>query len=415
MATITRYRTLEGRSPGYYALLAVLGGIVLAGLGAAWYMEHHGHVVTGMTNQIVWGTPHVFAVFLIVAASGALNVASIASVFGRAMYKPLARLSGLLAIALLAGGLAVLVLDLGRPDRLIVAMTYYNFRSIFAWNIFLYTGFFAVVAIYLWMMFERRMNAYSKPVGMFAFVWRLVLTTGTGSIFGFLVAREAYDTALLAPMFIIMSFAFGLAIFLLVLFAAYHWTGRPLGDAVVARLRNLLGVFVAAVLYFLLVYHLTNLYIAERHGVERFLLLDGGIYTRLFWVGQVLLGGLLPLLLFWHPRLRESRGLVSLGAVLVILGGLAQMYVIIIGGQAYPLTIFPGKEVSSSFFDGVVAAYSPSLPEVLLGLGGFAIALVATAFAVKVLPFLPESLADASVDPHAARADAASAHAAAPA
>ncbi len=108
-----------------------------------------------MSNQIVWGTPHVFAVFLIVAASGALNVASISSVFGKTPYKPLARLSGLLAIALLVGGLAVLVLDLGRPDRLIVAMTNYNFKSIFAWNIFLYTGFMAIVGVYLWMMMER--------------------------------------------------------------------------------------------------------------------------------------------------------------------------------------------------------------------------------------------------------------------
>ena len=72
----------------------VLGALILAGLGAAWYMEHHGHYVTGMSNRIVWGMPHVFAVFLIVAASGALNVASIASVFGRELYKPLARLSG---------------------------------------------------------------------------------------------------------------------------------------------------------------------------------------------------------------------------------------------------------------------------------------------------------------------------------
>ncbi len=46
-------------------------------------MEHHGHVVTGMNNQIVWGMPHVFAIFLIVAASGVLNVASIGSVFGK--------------------------------------------------------------------------------------------------------------------------------------------------------------------------------------------------------------------------------------------------------------------------------------------------------------------------------------------
>src|SRR5690606_35824900 len=183
------YREIEGRSAGYYGLLGLLGALVLAGLGSSYYMEHHGHWVTGMSNQIVWGMPHVFAVFLIVAASGALNVASISSVFGKTAYKPLAPLSGLLAIALLVGGLAVLVLDLGRPDRLIVAMTSYNFKSIFAWNIILYTGFMAVVAVYLWMMMERRMNKYAKQVGMVAFIWRLALTTGTGSIFGFLVAR----------------------------------------------------------------------------------------------------------------------------------------------------------------------------------------------------------------------------------
>jgi Ni/Fe-hydrogenase subunit HybB-like protein len=395
-----QFREIEGRSNGYWALLGGLGLMILIGLGAAYYMEHNGHHVTGMTNQIVWGTPHVFAVFLIVAASGALNVASIGSVFGKAAYKPLAPLSGLLAIALLVGGLAILVLDLGRPDRLIVAMTKYNFKSIFAWNIFLYTGFLAVVAVYLWMLMERQMNRFGKPAGLLAFLWRLILTTGTGSIFGFLVARQAFDAAIMAPMFIVMSFSFGLAIFLLVLMAAYGWTGRPLGDALVRRLKNLLGVFVAGVLYFVLAYHLTNLYATEHHGIEGFILLDGGIYTKLFWIGQIFLGSLVPLALFYHPSWGRSRALVALGAVLVILGGLAQMYVIIIGGQAYPLVLFPGMEVSSSFFDGVVADYAPSLPEVLLGLGGVAIALAAVTVAVRVLRFLPESLADEVVDPH---------------
>ncbi|MCK7502194.1 MAG: polysulfide reductase NrfD [Comamonadaceae bacterium] len=67
-----------------------LGGLIVAArpAGAAHYMEHHGHIVTGMNNQVVWGTPHVFAIFLIVAASGALNVASIGSVFGKRSYKP---------------------------------------------------------------------------------------------------------------------------------------------------------------------------------------------------------------------------------------------------------------------------------------------------------------------------------------
>jgi molybdopterin-containing oxidoreductase family membrane subunit len=392
------YREIEGRSNGFRALLVALGVLIAAGAAAAWYMEHNGHYVTGMSNRIVWGTPHVFAVFLIVAASGALNVASIASVFGREFYKSLARLSGLLAFTLLAGGLAVLVLDLGRPDRLIVAMTHYNLKSIFAWNIFLYTGFFAVVAIYLWTMFERRMNRYTERAGLLAFVWRLVLTTGTGSIFGFLVAREAYNTALMAPMFIVMSFAFGLAIFVLVLMVACRGSGRALGDVVLTRLARLLGVFVAAVLYFVVVYHLTNLYVARQEGVERFILVDGGIYTALFWLGQVMVGGVVPLVLVYSPRASRWRGALVAAAVCVIAGGLAQLYVIIIGGQAYPQMMFPGKEVSSTFFDGVVAAYVPSLPEIALGAGGTALALALTAVALKVLPFLPQSLADGDID-----------------
>jgi molybdopterin-containing oxidoreductase family membrane subunit len=266
-----------------------------------------------------------------------------------------------------------------------------------------------VVAIYLWMMMERKMNRYTKPAGLAAFLWRLILTTGTGSIFGFLVARQAYDAAIMAPMFIIMSFSFGLAIFILVLLGLYKWSGRPLGDVILLRLKNLLGVFVAAVLYFVTVYHLTNLYITEHHGFERFILLDGGIYTRLFWIVQIGIGSLLPLALLYYPATGKSRGWIGIASLLVIIGGLAQIYVIIIGGQAYPLEIFPGKEVSSSFFDGVIAGYTPSLPEVILGLGGVAIALAATVIGARVLRFVPASLADEQVDPHYSAGDAAEA------
>ena len=403
MTAPTRYAELDPPGPVYYTLLCWIGLFVAAGLGAAWAMEHFGHEITGMTNRIVWGTPHVFAVFLIVAASGALNVASIATVFGRALYKPLGRLSAVLALALLAGGLMVLVLDLGRPDRLIVAMTHYNFKSIFAWNIFLYSGFFAVVLVYLWLMMERRMVRYSKAAGVFALVWRLALTTGTGAIFGFLIARQAYDAAIMAPLFIIMSFSFGMAAFILVLLAACGVGRRPLGEAILGRLGRLLGVFVAAVLYFVTVQHLTNLYAPEHLGVEAFILVDGGVYTFLFWVVQVGLGGLLPLAILFHPLAGKSRRMVGAAAALVMVGGLAQVYVIIIGGQAYPLSMFPGMEVASSFFDGGIAAYTPSLPEIALGLSGVAMALGLVTVGLKVLPLLPTSLAD--VDPQPRPAD----------
>ncbi len=380
-------------------LLAAAGLLVLAaGLGAAYFMEHHGHVVTGMSNEIVWGTPHVFAIFMIVAASGVLNVASIGSVFGQSPYKPYARLSGLLCLALLAGGLMVLMLDLGRPERIVVAATHYNLTSVFAWNVFLYSGMFAVVVVYLWMLMEKRMNRWSRPAGIAVLVWRFVLTTGTGMIFAFLVARQAYASALLPPLFIAMSLAWGMAVFLLAQAAVDAWRNNvSLGQAapeLLRRMGNLLGVLIALVLYLTVVYHLTNLYFARQVAFERFILLDGGIYPWLFWLGVVLIGSVVPMLLLWRPGGGTPRA-VLVASVCVVVGAFAHLVVFIIGGQAFPLEIFPGYEVTSSFRDGAIASYAPSAPEVLLGLGGVAAAFLITVIGVQVFDVTPDRAAPA--------------------
>ncbi len=83
---------------------------------------------------------------------------------------------------------------------------------------------------------------------------------------------------------------------------------------------------------------------------------------------------------------------------MIILGGFSMIYVVVVGGQAYPMDLIAGMEVSSSFADGQVAHYAPSLPEFLLGMGGVAFAVMATLFVVKVLPFVPRSLADPVTD-----------------
>ncbi len=374
----------------FYFLVGLGLLVVMAGLFAAHYMEEHGHIVTGMSNQVVWGMPHVFAIFLIVSASGVLNVASVGSVFGKTPYKARAPLSGLLSIAMLAGGLTVLMLDLGRPERVIVAATHINPTSVFAWNVFLYSGLVAFVAIYLWTMMEKRMNPLSKAAGLAVFAWRFILTTGTGLIFAFLVARQAYGNAILPPMFIVMSFAWGLAVFMIVQSAMYGWNEMALNPAILTRLKNLLGIFILGVIYLVAIYHLTNIYFAKQTAFEKFILVDGGIYPILFWAGYFLIGSVLPLFLIYSPKMGTQRH-VLLASILVVLGSFSFLYVFIIGGQAFPLMIFPGYEViSSTFGDGQIAQYSPSLPEILLGTGGLGIAFLITTVGVRALNFLPK-------------------------
>ena len=389
MADSFVYRELGGPSPRYWKLLALLAIPLALGAVAYFYIEHHGHIVTGMDNQIVWGMPHVFAVFLVVAATGALNVAMAASVFGKSVYRPVAPLSALISLGLLVGGLALLMLDLGRSDRLIVAITHLNPVSPFTQRVVLYDGFMASVGLYLWFLLERRMNRYVKPAAILAFVWQTLLITGTGLEFG-LNLRAAYDSALYAPMFIAYSSAYGTAVFVLILLAVFRWEERPVSEALLHRLKNLLGISVGASLFFALLFLFVKYELVRSRDVARFLALDGGVYTALLWIGQILIGGIAPLVLLL--RAQVSRASFAAACVLVVFGGLAQMYVTLVGAQAYPQILFPGMIETSSFFDGEIHPYTPTLVEVLLGLGGVALSAALIAVALRALAFLPDRL-----------------------
>jgi molybdopterin-containing oxidoreductase family membrane subunit len=104
--------------------------------------------------------------------------------------------------------------------------------------------------------------------------------------------------------------------------------------------------------------------------------------------------------LIWCRFLKNNRTALTFAAILAILGGFAQIYVILIGGQSYPLVLFPNASVSSSFADGVTNSYSATLPEYLLGIGGIGLAFCMLIIGMKVFRLLPTTLADASVDPH---------------
>jgi molybdopterin-containing oxidoreductase family membrane subunit len=162
---------------------------------------------------------------------------------------------------------------------------------------------------------------------------------------------------------------------------------------------HLLALFIATVLLLVAAYHLTNLYFAKQVAFERFLLVEGGVYPQLFWWVYGVAGSVVPLVLLWHPRFATA-GFTLAAALLTIVGAFALLYVFIIGGQAFPLEMFPGYAVTSSFADGRVAAYAPSLPEVVLGVGGVGIAFLIALIGARVLDFAPHDDAVAAHGAH---------------
>ena len=390
------YSEVENTGLTFWTVFTSCALLFMGALLAFNYMHHHGHYVTGMNNQIVWGMPHVFAIFLILAASGSANIATLGTVFKKQVYQAQGRFSLLLAASLLIGGLMVILLDLGRIDHVIeMAKGALNFSSVFAWNVILYSGFLLIIAIYLWTMMDRKKTAKSKyaPMGFINFAWRIILTTGTGSIFGVLLARQSYEVITMVPLFLAASYAFGTAVYSLILLAVCRITKREIGDNVLSRLRKSLPIFVIAILLFEGIRYLVNTLIINHPGGEVLPLLSDG-FTTLFWLGQILLGSVLPLILLLGPWFKNHFLVMILASLLIILGGFIQLYVIIIGGQSHPLILFPGTDISSSFADGVANHYSATFAEFLLGFGGIGLAICILLLGIKVLRILPVSLSD---------------------
>ncbi len=381
----------SSRIKGNMSFLAMLGfsaTIVLAGIWAAWRVEHVGHILNGINNSVPWGFPLVLATFLIVAASGALNLASISSVFGKQEYKPLASFSCLLALAMLAGGLFSLMLDLGRPMEVLQALTLFNFTSVFSINIIIYTVFFVVVGIY-WMFstFSPHGGA-TKAFGFASFIWRLVMTTGTGSVFAVLAGRSAMHTALLPPLFIALSLSLGLAMSIVSLHKAQMAAQRDnvCSGELVGKLRGLLATLVGVTFYMVLALHLIGISAPATREFERFVLVDGGGFPKAFWGGFVLLGTVMPLLLLKFMRSRA--GLLA-AALCVVGGSLALVHVLVIAPQVFPADIFPGKIVDGAFY-GKPAEYGASFMEWLVGACGIGLAGVIMLLGMRVFPVLPD-------------------------
>lgn len=392
----TSYSEIGNTGFDFWAIFSCFALLMVLGLGAFNYMHHHGHYVTDMNNQVVWGMPHVFAIFLILAASGAANIATLGTVFKKQIYQPQGRLSLLLAASLLIGGLVVILLDLGRIDHVIeMAKGALNFSSVFAWNVILYSGFLAIIVVYLWTMMDRVKLAKSlyKPLGFINLIWRIVLTTGTGSIFGVLLARQSYEVLTMVPLFLAASYALGTAAYSISLIATYKLSKRDLGYSVIERLKNSLPIFLIAVLLFELIRYLASAFMINHPGSVALPLLAEG-FSTLFWLGQVLVGSLLPIALLWGPWFKNNSMVVIVSSLLILLGGIIQLYIIIIGGQSHPLVLFPDVTTSSTFADGIFNSYSATLPEYLLGLGGIGLTFCIFMIGIKIFRMMPTSLAD---------------------
>lgn len=373
---------------GYLTWLGVLGILLLVALGAWVYELEFGLGVTGMRDVISWGLYILSFAFFVKLSAGGLIVASAAEVFQVKGLKPLAKLGVLTAaVCILVAGASILP-DLGRPDRLLNLVIYAHWSSPMIWDITIITLYFLLAVAELWLMSGGVRSAgrekalkWAAGIGLPA---AFALHSITAWIFGLQISRPFWNTALMAPLFVVSAILSGTALVSLILWILQTVDALAVSEDTWRKLSGLMAVSLAIDLFFVFSDYLTVLW----DGVPKDLqvlntLLPGGAYQAFFWLEWVI-GGAIPLLVLIIPSLRRRVGLIAASAVLILAGVYAYQVELVVAGMANPLIQLPpgislGTYVAGEPVFQQVGTYAPTWVEVAILFGFLAlIALLIT-------------------------------------
>ena len=377
--------TLEGKSTGYRLAVLVLAVLGLSGLTSFVISYIQGHQVFGSSNVIPWGMPIVLTIYLIGLSAGSLILSSLTYVFGKEEYRPIARVAVFLAIVLIFGAMLSIAIDLGRPEkfwRLFMFFYMNNMSSMFAINSVLYGGYFVISLLYLGIILSSK-PAVAKIMGTVAVCWAVLVHMGTGAIFGFIAAREAWVSPIKPLEFLAAALTSGLALLIVASILTMRFSGRNVKKEMIASLGRLLSVFIIILLVLITVDKLTHLYSPDR-GATVYML--AGHYSWIFWGFQIGMGAVIPLAILFNPRLNKTIRWVALAAASVVIGVFFERYYLVIPGAAYPMHYYPGK------IEGVWGALGsfPLTPvEMILSIGIIALLGLVFMLGLKYLELLP--------------------------
>ena len=360
----------------WYALLILTGALGIA----AWIYElRNGLATTGMRDVVSWGMYIFTFAFFIGLSAGGLIMASSAEVFGIKALKPLSRLGVLSAAACVTVAAIMILPDLGRPDRILNIFIHPNWTSPLIWDILIISVYFVFSAVDLAVLqrHESEPTTLRRTVRVLAYVGlptAVLLHSVTAWIFGLQIARTWWNTALMAPLFVVSAILSGTALVTLLALAAERWGSLVLPAETRRWLRGFITVALIVDLFFVGCDYITVLWgnvPADRSALN--LVLPGGPFAWTFWVEWVI-GGVVALALLLVPRLQGLPGSLGVAAFLAIVGVYAFRVELVVIGFINPLTQYPPGNALGTFTPGassfqLVGRYSPTWVEYSIVLG----------------------------------------------
>ena len=372
----------------YYGLLAILAGIFA--LGFLFYLKQlqFGLGITGMGRDVSWGLYIAQFTYLVGVAASAVMVVLPYYLHNYKAFGRVTILGEFLAVAAVSMCVTFVLVDMGRPDRVLNVFKYPTPNSVMFWDIIVLNGYLLLNILIGWNVLECERHDVPPPKWLKPFIyisipWAVSIHTVTAFLYAGLPGRGYWLTAIMAPRFLSSAFAAGPALLTLLCLIVRKYTKFDPGKEQIQTLGKIVAYATLINVFFFFCEIFTVFYSQIPDHMLHFQYLFAGIGDKarlvpFMWFSIV--GMITAALLLVNPGFRQNE------TTLAALCGL----VIVTTWLDKGLGLMTGGFVPNPLEK--VTEYWPTMPEAIITLGVWAMGFLILTLLYKVAVSIKEEI-----------------------
>lgn len=378
------FKTIFSGSKNYFLWISFLGFLSLIGFFYYFKQVQVGFITTNLTDEVSWGAYIANFTYLVGVAAAAVLLVTAAYVYHNKEIKEIVLIGELMAFSALLMCMLFIVADLGRPDRFWHILPFVgrlNFpSSMLAWDVIVLNGYLLLnmhIPGYLLYTMYKGQEAKPKYYIPFVFIsifWAVSIHTVTAFLYSGLGGRPFWNSAILAPRFLISAFACGPAILIICFTIINHFNDDfKVKEGVFSFLKRVLSFTMPLNLFLLFCELFKEFYTDSTHVASAQYLFWGlhGHHKLVPYIWTAITLNILSTIVY-ITNLREKKIILLMACLFTIFGTWVEK------GMGLIIPAF----VPSSL--GSIVEYSPSVSEFWISMGIWAFGILVFTVNAKV-------------------------------
>jgi Ni/Fe-hydrogenase subunit HybB-like protein len=376
-------------SKKYWGLLLLLFAVHGVGASCFMYQLNKGLTITGMSRDVSWGLYIAQFTFLVGVAASAVMVVLPYYLHNVKEFGKITILGEFLAVASVSMCLMFVLVDLGKPMRMVNIILHPRPNSILFYDMIVLNGYLLLNIFIGWTVLaaERKQvhpPAWIKPFIYLSIPWAVSIHTVTAFLYAGLPGRHSWLTAIMAARFLASAFAAGPALLILLCMVVRKVSKFDPGEVAIQKVAKIVLYATIISIFFLLLELFTAFYSQIPGHILTFEYLFIGLHGHgnlVFWWWAFLILIVIATLMLLVPSLRRNTKTLALSCALVFISlWIEKGITLVISG------FIPNP------FD-TVTDYAPTLPEMGITIGVWATGFLILTVLYKVAVSVKEEVA----------------------